>query len=190
MPPYGRAGLYKELINLRDLINEYRENTEKNYLLKEAIWQKIIDTGLNVDCPLELAKQLGIEFNLENIKLFSNDILNPYFSKVYEYLQVVEQRLFSAGLHTFSNNPNEEELKSYLQAYFNEQLSENLIDQVLANSQNIYQMVKNYQLSDDQKELLKTAVAIKNLLNQNTDEITNLIRGLNGEYIPPAPSRW
>jgi len=29
VPPYGRAGLYKELIALRDLICEYREDPEK-----------------------------------------------------------------------------------------------------------------------------------------------------------------
>jgi magnesium chelatase subunit H len=30
VPPYGRAGLYKELVALRDLISEYREDPEKN----------------------------------------------------------------------------------------------------------------------------------------------------------------
>ena len=34
VPPYGRAGLYKELRALRDLIAEYREDTAKNYVLK------------------------------------------------------------------------------------------------------------------------------------------------------------
>jgi len=29
VPPYGRAGLYKELMALRDLISEYREDTQK-----------------------------------------------------------------------------------------------------------------------------------------------------------------
>jgi len=47
VPPYGRAGLYKELITLRDLIAEYREDPNKNYVLKEAICKKIVDTGLD-----------------------------------------------------------------------------------------------------------------------------------------------
>ena len=36
-------------------------------------------------------------------------------------------------------------------------------------------------------ELIEEAEKISNLLAQNTDELTNLLRGLNGEYIPPAP---
>lgn len=40
VPPYGRAGLYKELMALKELINEYREDNEKNALLKEDIIQK------------------------------------------------------------------------------------------------------------------------------------------------------
>jgi len=43
VPPYGRAGLYKELIALRDLICEYRRPRE-NYALKEAICKKIVDS--------------------------------------------------------------------------------------------------------------------------------------------------
>ena len=34
---------------------------------------------------------------------------------------------------------------------------------------------------------LEEAQKISDLLAQNTDELTNLLRGLNGEYIPPAP---
>lgn len=41
VPPYGRAGLYKELVSLRDLISEYREDPQKNYVLKEGICKKL-----------------------------------------------------------------------------------------------------------------------------------------------------
>jgi len=55
--------------------------------------------------------------------------------------------------------PNEEELASYLEAYFGEE-------------------------NESHKEEEKL---ITDLLMQSTDELTNLLRGLNGEYIPPAP---
>jgi magnesium chelatase subunit H len=161
VPPYGRAGLYKELVTLRELISEYREDMEKNYALKDVIITKIVDTGLNADCKFKDGEKLGIEFNLENAKLFSKKVINEYFVQVYEYLQVVEQRLFSSGLHTLGNPPNNEELQSYLDAYFGESK--------LTETQAI------------------EADKIKQLLSQNTDEITNIIRGLNGEYIPAAP---
>ncbi len=157
VPPYGRSGLYKELVTLRDLIAEYREDPDKNYALKEAICKKISDTGLDADCPFEAAKQMGMEFTIETVKLFSNDAFNHYLVTLYEYLQILENRLFSSGLHVLGEPPNPEELDGYLDAYFNG--------------------------SPETEE----AVQIRSLLAQNTDELTNLLRGLNGEYIPPAP---
>lgn len=172
VPPYGRAGLYKELVNIRDLIAEYREDPEKNYALKSAIVQKIIDIGLDADCPFEEAKQLGIAFNLENINLFSNDAFNRYLITLYEYLQVLENRLFSSGLHTLGEMPSAETIESYLKAYFD--------DRIPATS--IAQIAQGEDLAQWQE-----AIDIRNLLLQTTDELTNLLRGLNGEYIPPAP---
>jgi magnesium chelatase subunit H len=178
VPPYGRAGLYKELLELRDLITEYREDTEKNALLREAICQKIVDGGLEADCKFEEGLKLGIAFSLENSKLFSKKTINDYFVKVYEYLQILEQRLFSSGLHILGEAPNEERMKAYLEAYFGEDLSSKLIDKIITN--------ETIEIPKIAGEKIKEAIEIKNLLLQNTDEITNLLKGLNGEYIPPA----
>ena len=169
VPPYGRAGLYKELISLRDLIAEYREDPDKNYLVKEAICKKIVDTGLDADCPFEDAKHLGIAFTAENARMFSADAFNRYLVKLYEYLQIVETRLFSSGLHILGEAPNSEQMASYLEAYFGEDVTDDLS---AASRPTSYH-------SD--------AAQISDLLMQTTDEITNLLRGLNGEYIPPAP---
>jgi magnesium chelatase subunit H len=158
VPPYGRAGLYKELVALRDLIAEYREDPQKNYVLKEGICKKIVDSGLDADCPFEDAKRLGIAFTPENVRMFRGHAFDDYLVELYEYLQVLENRLFSSGLHTLGEAPNEEELGSYLEAYFGE----------------------NQEEREEEK-------LIKDLLMQSTDELTNLLRGLNGEYILPAP---
>lgn len=176
VPPYGRAGLYKELMALRDLIAEYRENPDKNYALKEGICQKIVDSGLEADCPFEAARQLGIEFTPENVRMFSAEAFNRYLVQLYEYLQVVEQRLFSSGLHTLGEVPDGEALVSYLRAYFGEALPEAVVSAVATGAQ-----------SDLQFEGWEEARQIRDLLLQTTDEMTNLLRGLNGEYIPPAP---
>ncbi|MFN6478977.1 magnesium chelatase subunit H [Nostoc sp. DedQUE07] len=162
VPPYGRAGLYKELVALRDLIAEYREDPQKNYVLKEGICKKIVDSGLDADCPFADAKKLGLAFTPENVRMFSNHAFDDYLVELYEYLQVLENRLFSSGLHTLGEAPNEEELASYLEAYFGEEEG------------------KNEEREQEEK-------LIKDLLMQSTDELTNLLRGLNGEYIPPAP---
>ncbi|MCL1471123.1 magnesium chelatase subunit H [Argonema antarcticum] len=168
VPPYGRAGLYKELVSLRDLISEYREDTQKNYVLKEAICKKIVDTGLDTDCPFEDAKQLGIAFSPENVRMFSAHAFNHYLVNLYEYLQVLENRLFSSGLHVLGEPPNDEEMASYLNAYFGENKQTRFLGET--------------GFVDTQE-----SIQIRDLLMQTTDELTNLLRGLNGEYIPPAP---
>ena len=163
VPPYGRAGLYKELVALRDLISEYREDPRKNYVLKEGICKKIVDSGLDADCPFEDAKRLGIAFTPENVRMFSGHAFDDYLVELYEYLQVLENRLFSSGLHTLGEAPNQEELGSYLEAYFGDEPQ------------------RRGEHREEEERL------IRDLLMQSTDELTNLLRGLNGEYIPPAP---
>ncbi|MEH2380719.1 MAG: magnesium chelatase subunit H [Nostoc sp.] len=166
VPPYGRAGLYKELVALRDLISEYREDPQKNYVLKEGICKKIVDSGLDADCPFIEAKKLGIAFTPENVRMFSNRAFDDYLVELYGYLQVLENRLFSSGLHTLGSAPNEEELGSYLEAYFGDEPQRR---------------------GEHREEREEEEGLIRDLLMQSTDELTNLLRGLNGEYIPPAP---
>ncbi|MEM7757428.1 MAG: magnesium chelatase subunit H [Cyanobacteria bacterium P01_A01_bin.40] len=181
VPPYGRAGLYKELIALRELIGEYREDTEKNYALRDIICQKIVDAGLEKDCKFEEGLKQGIDFTVENAKLFSKNVINQYFVAVYEYLQVLEQRLFSSGLHVLGQKPNPEQLRSYLEAYFDGELSDDAIDNIVTANP-----VGSFHETTLPGKLTE-ATKIAELLTQNTDEMTNLLRGLNGEYIPPAP---
>lgn len=200
VPPYGRAGLYKELVALRDLIAEYREDPDKNQVLKEAICKKILDAGLETDCPFAEAKRLGIEFTPENIRLFSSSVFNDYLVKLYDYLQVLETRLFSSGLHVLGEAPSAEELQSYLSAYFGDGLPETVVELVVAGGDRAAALIA-YQASlrklppEQQSpmaesvliERIDQAMMIRALLAQTTDELTNLLRGLNGEYILPAP---
>ncbi|MDF5736092.1 MULTISPECIES: magnesium chelatase subunit H [unclassified Nostoc] len=192
VPPYGRAGLYKELVALRDLISEYREDPQKNYVLKEAICKKIVDSGLDADCPFEDAKRLGIAFTPENIRMFSTHAFDDYLVELYGYLQVVENRLFSSGLHTLGEAPNEEELGSYLEAYFGDEPQRQgsaLGSQSVAGVPPVegtgigFPDLKQLPRGEHREE----ERLIRDLLMQSTDELTNLLRGLNGEYIPPAP---
>ncbi|AOW99743.1 magnesium chelatase subunit H [Moorena producens PAL-8-15-08-1] len=184
VPPYGRAGLYKELVVLRDLISEYREDPEKNYALKEAICKKIIDSGLDTDCPFEDAKGLGIAFSPENAQMFSADSFNRYLVKLYNYLLVVEQRLFSSGLHTLGQVPDSEQLGSYLRAYFGEDVPEAMVKAIVDGEFESQTPEAREQVEDEKVE---EALRIGELLMQTGEELSNLLRGLNGEYIPPAP---
>lgn len=214
VPPYGRAGLYKELVTLRDLIAEYREDPEKNALLKDAILKKITDTGLDADCPFPEAKKLGIEFTPENARLFSNEVFKRYLVTLYEYLQVLENRLFSSGLHVFGELPDAAQLQSYLQAYFGEELKPEVLKAMceqaeggrqesggrgqragaIAFSAQVERLIGQFYWEEkDEARLaglrkqIEEGLEICDRILQTDDELTNLLRGLNGEYIPPAP---
>jgi magnesium chelatase subunit H len=198
VPPYRRAGLYKELVTLRELIAEYREDPQKNAVLKEAICKKIVDAGINADCPLEEARQLGIEFTPENARLFSQEVFDRYLVKLYDYLQILENRLFSSGLHVLGSVPTPEQLTQYLEAYFGDRLPLAVIEPIANGADRdaaiaaatTYCKREAGKSSIDLEAMQPTieeAIAIRELLTQTTDELTNLLRGLNGEYIPPAP---
>ncbi|MEM6252807.1 MAG: magnesium chelatase subunit H [Cyanobacteria bacterium P01_D01_bin.156] len=192
VPPYGRAGLYKELMTLRELIAEFREDPHANRVLQNTILTKITDTGLATDCPLPELKAQGLEFTSDNAKLFSNAVLDSYFVAVYEYLQVLENRLFSSGLHVLGQQPTTEEIISYLAAYFGERLHPELLEQIatdtLPDKPQVEGLAKRYPASEPLTvALLEEAQIICQGLTQTTDELTNLLRGLNGEYIAPAP---
>ncbi|MEH2121323.1 magnesium chelatase subunit H [Nostoc sp.] len=186
VPPYGRAGLYKELVALRDLISEYREDPQKNYVLKEGICKKIVDSGLDADCPFEDAKRLGIAFTPENVRMFSSHAFDDYLVELYEYLQVLENRLFSSGLHVLGERPSEEELGAYLEAYFGEEEEENE-PQRQGSALGGFPDLKQLPRRERREEREEEGRVIRDLLMQSTDELMNLLRGLNGEYIPPAP---
>jgi magnesium chelatase subunit H len=199
VPPYGRADLYKELAALKDLIAEYREDPAKNDVLREGICKKIVDAGIDADCPFAEAKRLGIEFTPENARMFSAHAFQDYFLELYDYLLILENRLFSSGLHVLGEAPNPEARLSYLNAYLGEDVPSVAVE-AIAHGQNRAEALaavhedfhRNHpgailRLDPKLPERLDEAISIRELLTQTTDELTNLLRGLNGEYIPPAP---
>ncbi|KAK3245426.1 Magnesium chelatase, partial [Cymbomonas tetramitiformis] len=51
VPPYGRAGLYKQLAELKDLVNDAREAPDAAQSLREPILAALVGSGLQEDCP-------------------------------------------------------------------------------------------------------------------------------------------
>lgn len=51
MPPYARAGLYKQLATLKDLVREFREDPVKNVSLRPVIAAQMQQAGLYKDLP-------------------------------------------------------------------------------------------------------------------------------------------
>ncbi|CEL94421.1 unnamed protein product [Vitrella brassicaformis CCMP3155] len=121
VPPYARAGLYKELALLRDLIGEYRSEPDKNQALKPAIVEKVRLVGLFQDCPWEGTDtaEEGVLSTDEADKVDSK-AFGDWLFKLNDYLLVLEQRLFSEGLHCLGHPPSQSQMLQYLEGYFAE----------------------------------------------------------------------
>ncbi|MEI7769674.1 MAG: magnesium chelatase subunit H [Chloroflexales bacterium] len=89
IPPYGRAGLYKELQALKDILEEYRSRRgDVDEDTEVAIIQKI--DLLNLD--VELARREGESFD-------------DFASRVYAYLRELESTLITGSLHILGSAP-------------------------------------------------------------------------------------
>ncbi|ABO96227.1 predicted protein [Ostreococcus lucimarinus CCE9901] len=158
VPPYGRAGLYKQTAQLREILNEYRENPDENSALRTSIFDMVTAAGLDSDCPyVDAQTSEHVRMTPEMAESLSQKDFDAYASELYTYLGVLENRLFSEGLHSLGTAPTRESMTQYLSAYFDGDIEAGLIDEI-----------------------------IRDLLSMNTEEITGMHRALDGEWVPPA----
>ena len=123
VPPYGRAGLYKQLATMRDLLAEFREDpVGKGEDLRGAIAQTALSAGLEKDCPFAADAEETREFSVEVAEAAAPEVFGDWASRLWAYLQTLESRLFSEGLHTLGAQPSPAQLGSYLEAYLGERL--------------------------------------------------------------------
>lgn len=215
VPPYGRAGLYLELANLKDLVNEYRTaeaSSSSRKELRDSIFASCEKAGFTSDVPLSSFDDSKANATIQSV---SDEDFDLWVSNVATYLVELEERLFSSGLHTLGSKPTEKELGSYLNAYFKDKLSEDEIKDVIASVQTkpvtrlthdawwhsitswLQEFPKNFMAdvapSTDitnitmKDDLKKEATAIVTLLSKNTEELDSVINALNGGYVLPAP---
>lgn len=213
VPPYGRAGLYLELAALKDLVNEYRtaeSSSSSRKELRDAIFASCEKAGVTTDIPLEL------DDSNDSIQSVSDDDFDLWVSHVATYLVELEERLFSSGLHTLGGKPTDQELASYLNAYFKDKLSDDDITAVIAKAKAdahhvtetndewwhnliswLHEFPKTFMGEDStpSDDLLvgiedttkQEAVDIAHLLSRNAEELDSVINALNGGYVLPAP---
>jgi len=203
VPPYGRAGLYLELANLRDLVNEYRTGESDD--LKQTIWNTCQRCGIDIEVPLLL-----IEGD-EDSKITDPDIpdilskayFDKWIKKLSDYLDLLQERLFSSGLHVLGSKPSEEDLRSYLSAYFDDSLSEKdyeiafevshedlgwKLPQFILDFASTYFGLDGHSKDEgDRSEKADQAQQIVSLLSRNTEELDGVLTALDGGYVRPAP---
>jgi magnesium chelatase subunit H len=104
VPPYGRAGLYLELANLKELVEEYRA-TAANGIADKSLSQSIFDsaqrTGMVNDVPLLLDRldktTVFTEADLPDAA-FESGAFGDWILRLTDYLSILQDRLFSSGL--------------------------------------------------------------------------------------------
>jgi magnesium chelatase subunit H len=113
VPAYSRAGLYKDLAQLKELVYEYRENPEGNGGLRPVIAGVLDRTGLYEDCPYH-----GGKLTAEQAEGVDQQAFDAYLVELTSYLGTLENRLFSEGLHVLGEPPKAQQVGQYLDAYF------------------------------------------------------------------------
>jgi magnesium chelatase subunit H len=205
VPPYGRAGLYRELIALRDLIAEYRQDPIRHAPLAEGILKQVSDSGLDADCPAP-----------DNAK-DNQQAFDAWIVRLAAYLQLLEGRLFSSGLHTLGQPPDGAERLAYLKAYVGPALPEALLKAISALTPATDEAGLRAQAAElerrhpsgseaermapsppqnagseeaqgeDRTRHVLEALRVCQLLERSTEELDHLLDGLGGQYVPPAP---
>ncbi len=90
VPPLSRAGLYKELLQLNDLLTDYRERLRAagaesaalDPAIEEAIMERVALANIDTDCPRMAGEAFG-----------------TYASRLYAYLHELQERLITGTLH-------------------------------------------------------------------------------------------
>jgi len=214
VPPYGRAGLYLELSNLKELVNEYRSMSKSDVnnkmILRDAIWSSCQRCGIDNDVPLPTTESCHpTSQSPDLLSHVSDESFDGWILQVSNYLMELQDRFFSSGLHTLGVEPNDEEKKSYLQAYYGDRMNFDDCIKVMqqsrliknSDSENSFTYwIKGVQRwfhhitgtsaperTEGKSLLYHEAIKIVDLLDRNTEEIDNLIVALDGGYVPPAP---
>jgi magnesium chelatase subunit H len=226
VPPYGRAGLYLELATLNELVNEYRlgsntgkETSEAGKIeLREPIWSTCCRSGINSDVPLQIDPndEDGVVKSADLPQNITTEVFDSWVAELSIYLVELQDRLFSSGLHTLGASPSDEELASYLQAYFGDKLTIEDASAIVSEWQesneaskiestnplaSLLSWIKNLGLGSDEAQAMPASPATKvvntslhddasliiSLLSQSTEELDSIVNALNGGYIPAAP---
>lgn len=233
VPPYARAGLYKELQTVRGMLSELMERkdsdqevaTASSYAaaagatpitqgvpedgeptLEIALIQAVLSAGLEKDVPFPKQVQEAItEAETQSLDLdacaaraaqhFDGTAFAEYAAKLRGYLAELEASLFSEGLHTLGEKPSTPEMTGYLMGCFEEtpgtsKLPEVAIETLAKGASEREVLAECVKVGTDSEELrssVKEALEIRTLLERNVEEISGMLRALNGEYVLPAP---
>ena len=191
VPPYGRAGLYKQLAELAALLGEWREEEGGGggdpAALREPITALAIACGLTADCPPPVGEP-GRAADAAAIAAAPAGAFAAWAAALGATLRTAEARLFSSGLHTLGAAPDADEAAAYLGAYFGDRLPEAAVDAIAAGGgAEAGASAASSAGTPADPALLAEAADIAGLLARTPDEIAGVLTALDGRYVPAAP---
>jgi magnesium chelatase subunit H len=211
VPPYGRAGLYMELANLKELVEEYRsiEGSGGELEMADAILSSAQRCGMLNDVPV--VDENGEVLDPDDMELseIPHGTISQWVGNLTSYLAELQNRLFSSGLHVFGNAPTEDEIESYLKAYYGDKISDNDVAKALelyrkrrdktdvddpardwfSSIIQWFQGSVGSSAADDSSDdvIVSAAADIAQLLHRSTEELDAVLTALDGGYVLPNP---
>ncbi len=191
-------------------MNEYRTAASGDQDLRMAIWNSCQKCGIESDVPLLVTiddKKVVVDEPDLPAKLSEEDF-SEWVVTLSDYLIELQDRLFSSGLHTLGSPPTDDEMLSYLQAYFGDSLDENDCRKAIeAHKKHIAEhdgmpsfwtslqefATKYFGLSfagdsdEASSNTFTEAKDVVSLLSANTEELDSVLSALDGGYVKPAP---
>lgn len=184
VPPYGRAGLYGELQELKGLIGDFMnarsrgsdENTMRT--VKEEIENKVQSSGLVSDLSLK-----------------EGSSVNDYVSDLSLYLKKLESRLFSSGLHVLGGSLSIENAVAFADALLDDlsdtisedersELARAIVADELELLQDEYRQWREMDMSKYESiERVRVAREVIHKLGEGNEELDSVIRGLSGGFV-------
>jgi magnesium chelatase subunit H len=212
VPPYGRAGLYMELANLKELVEEYRsiEGSGGERDMADAIVSTARRCGMLKDVPItaENGEVLDLDDNIE-VSEIPHETIRQWVCQLTTYLAELQNRLFSSGLRVFGDAPSEEQIESYLNAYYGDNISDDEVTKALEEYRKLRDraevdntvkdwfssILQWFKGSDDSSPALASshdvnvsaAADIVQLLHRSTEELDAVLTALDGGYVLPNP---
>jgi magnesium chelatase subunit H len=198
-----------ELANLKELVEEYRTaEGGGNVELMDAIVSTAQKAGMLTDVPITTQSGEIIDLKYTEVSDIPSDELETWIRELSRYLVELQNRLFSSGLRTLGGAPSEDEIRTYLEAYYGHDMSPDEMDMVLEKYRNRVRSDSNdagpdwwssflswFQFNEDSpndvttshQDKISEAAEIATLLYRSTEELDAIVTALDGGYVLPNP---
>lgn len=214
VPPYGRAGLYMELANLKELVGDYRSIEDRSGGGEKEMADTILSSaqrcGMLNDVPFIGEDGEILDGDEVDISQIPHDTIRQWVNNLTTYLAELQNRLFSSGLHVFGSAPSEDEIVSYLKAYYGDDISDDDVAKALEEYRertakaDVVDVTTNWfssilqwfqgldgssssDVSSSHDSKVSAAANIAQLLHRSTEELDAVLTALDGGYVLPNP---